>query len=94
MDDLRCSDRRSVTAIHSILKMFNTLLAAQGAVNFGVLHYTRLFALVAFTKDKRQCNQAVVAAEFTDEVMNEYIPKTLAKASTEGNELLQVAAGS
>ena len=56
-------------------------------MNFGVLHYSRLFALVAFAKDKRRRNQVVVVADFTDAVMREYISKVEAKASTEGEEL-------
>ena len=77
----------SVSDIRSILKMFNTLSAARGGVNFGVLHYSRLFALVSFAKDKRRRDQAIVAADFTDAVMREYISKAEAKASTEGEEL-------
>jgi len=65
----------SVSDIRSILKMFNMLSATRGSVNFGALHYTRIFALVSFAKDKRRRNQAIVAADFTDEIMNQYITK-------------------
>ena len=59
-----------------------------GGVNFGAIHYTHVFALVSFAKDKRCRDQDINADDFTQEIMEDYISKAEAKkAATEKSEL-------
>ena len=74
----------SVDDVRSIFKGFNNLADARGGVNFGAIHYTRVFALVSFAKDKKRRGQDIIAADFTDEVMTDYISKAEAKKKDDG----------
>ena len=77
----------SVDNVRSIFKGFNTLTDARGGVNFGAIHYTRVFALVSFAKDKKRRGQDIVAADFTAQVVEEYILKAEAKLKDDKGEL-------
>ena len=74
----------SVDDVCSIFKGFNNLTEVRGGVNFGVIHYTRVFALVSFTKDKKHHGQDIVAAEFLGKVISNYISKAEAKKKDDG----------
>ena len=78
----------SVEDIRSIFKGFDTLTETRGRVNFGAIHYTCIFLLVLFTKDKRCRDQEIDADDFTQDIMEYYISKAEAKeAATEKSEL-------
>ena len=67
----------SIEKVQNTLKHFNSLTEARGGVNFGALHYTRIFALAEYARDRtRRQGQQPDAVGFTQEVMDEYISKS------------------
>ena len=61
----------SIESIQEMFKHFNSLSDARGSMNFGVVHYTRIHALMEYVCDQQHChNQVPDAAGFTDTVIS------------------------
>jgi len=82
----------SVVDVRNTFKAFNTLADGRGGVNFGAIHYQRVFALINFAKDKKRRGKEIVADDFTAAEMEKYIQQAEIKDSSKEKSELETTA--